>query len=90
MLNLGNKSDSGINIYTMPAIENSENSAVLDTWHYPVKLFDIHINLFMRFTLRKEIHQRKSTKNDPCSDLHESMFYQVSKAVLLFHSVCTY
>ena len=77
MLNLGIKNDS-VRIYTIPGIENSVNSAVLDAWHYPIKFFDIHVNMYMRFILTKEIHQRKSTKNDPCSKLHEATFYQVN------------
>ena len=67
-------------MYIIPGIENSVNSAVMQEWHYPVKVYDIHVGLYMKFILTKEIHHRKSTKSDPCSDLHEATFYQVTES----------
>ena len=76
MMNLvGN--DSVANLYVIPSTENSEHSAAVDRWNYPVKHFELYNHGFLKLTLNKEHHMRKSTEGSPCTALDEETYYRV-------------
>ena len=71
------KNDSKTYLYLLPNIENSEKCSILDNWNYPVKPFELRNYGFLKLTLSKEFHIRKSTDGSPCTDLSEDTFYKV-------------
>ena len=71
------RNDSVANLYLIPSSENSQISAVVDNWNYPVKPFELRNNGFLKLVLNKELHLRKSTKSSPCTDKPDDNFYKV-------------
>ena len=76
MINLASD-DSVARLYVMPSTQKSEKSAIVDRWNYPIKHLELHNDQFLKLTLTKEIHVRKSTIGSPCTDLHEENYYKV-------------
>ena len=75
MLNL--VKNSSANLYIIPNARNIEVGAVVDSWNYPIKKFELHRNNFLRLVFNKEIHVRQSTEGSPCTELEEETYYQV-------------
>ena len=71
------KNHSTAKLYIIPSTRNIEVGAVVDTWNYPVKYFDLHRNTFLKLIFNKETHVRKSTDGSPCTDLEEETYHQV-------------
>ena len=57
---------------------NIEVGAVIDSWNYPVKYFELRQRNFLKLIFNKEIYVRQSTEGSPCTDLEEETYYQVS------------
>ena len=64
-------------LYIIPTTRNSEKSATLNRWNYPVSRFTLHNFEFLDLAIRKEINVRQSTLGFPCSEIGEEHYYQV-------------
>ena len=71
------RNDSVAWVYIIPSPEKSEKSAIVERWNYPVENFELRPYDFLRLTINKEFHVRKSTKGSPCTDLGEETYYEV-------------
>ena len=76
MLNLL-RNNSAVWLYLLPNEGKSENSAVVGQWHYPVDPFELQNDEFLRLTISKEFHVKRSKQADPCSRLEEATYYEV-------------
>ena len=70
----GGKS-SFANFYILPQI--SINGMILDEWHHQVKKFTMRKFKYLEKVLTKEFHVEKNSKDSPCEDTPELMFYKV-------------
>ena len=71
------RNNSAVWLYLLANEEKSENSAVVGIWHYPVDPFELHNDEFLRLTISKEFHVKRSTQADPCTRLEEATYYEV-------------
>ena len=71
------KNDSVAKLFILPRKDHIINAAVIDSWNYPVKPYEIRNKDFRKLKFNKEIHVRRSTKGSPCSDLPEEETYKV-------------
>ena len=71
------RNNSAVWLYLLPNEGKSENSAVVGIWHYPVDPFELRNDEFLRLTISKELHVKRSTQADPCTRLEEATYYEV-------------
>ena len=71
------RNDSAVWLFIIPSAGNSEKSAVVDKWNYPVNRFGLHNDDFHKLIFNKEFHVRESTDGSPCTDLDEESYYEV-------------
>ena len=66
-------------LYIIPSAKNIEKAAVTNRWNYPIKLYELRKNNFLKLVFNKEFHIRQSTKGSRCKDMEEESFYQVEQ-----------
>ena len=65
-------------LYLLPNERKSVNSAAVNKWNYPVDPFELQNDKFLRLTISKEFHVRRSTQASPCTGLDEATYYEAS------------
>ena len=77
ILNL-KRNNSFVWLYLLPNEGKSVNSAAVDEWIYEVDPFELQNDNFLRLTISKEFHVRRSTQASPCTHLEEATYYEAS------------
>ena len=70
------RNNSVVWLYMLPTEGKSENSAAVGEWHYPVDPFELQNDEYLRLTISKEFHVRRSTQASPCTHLDEATYYE--------------
>ena len=71
------RNNSAVWLYLLPNEGKSENSAVVGIWHHPVDPLELRNDEFLRITISKALHVKRSTQADPCTRLEEATYYEV-------------
>ena len=71
---------SSANLYLLP--QKGINSVIFEEWHYPVEKVSLHNFEYMEKVLKKEFYTKISTKEIPCIDKSEEVYYEVCEVEL--------